>query len=42
MCIRDRVYLARHFLAILVELHIKQVRHPPYQAYCKGKCWIPN
>ena len=37
-----RVYLARHFLAILVELHIKQVRHPPYQAYCKGKIEAAN
>ena len=29
--------VSRHFLAILVELHVKHVRHPPYQAYCKGK-----
>ena len=37
-----KVYLSRHFLAILVELQVKQVRHPPYQAYCKGKVEAAN
>ena len=37
-----KVYVSRHFLAILVELHIKHVRHPPYQAYCKGKIEAAN
>ena len=37
-----KVYISRHFLAILVELQIKQVRHPPYQAYCKGKIEAAN
>ena len=32
-----RVYISRHLLAILVELQVKRVRHPPYQSYCKGK-----
>ena len=36
------VYVSRHLLAILVALHIKQVRHPPYQAYCKGKIEAAN
>ena len=31
-----KVYISNHFLAILVELQAKQVRHPPYQAYCKS------
>ena len=29
-------------LAILVELRVKRVRHPPYQAYCKGKIEAAN
>ena len=37
-----KVYLSRHLLAILVELHIKRVRHPPSQAYCKGKIEAAN
>ena len=37
-----KVYLSRHLLAILVELRIKRVRHPPYQAYCKGKIEAAN
>ena len=37
-----KVYISRHFLAILVELQIKHVRHPPYQAYCKGKIEAAN
>ena len=36
------VYVSRHLLAILVDLQIKQVRHPPYQAYCKGKIEAAN
>ena len=35
-------YLPRHLIAILVELHIKHIRHPPYQAYCKGKIEAAN
>ena len=37
-----KVYISHHFLAILVELRIKHVRHPPYQAYCKGKIEAAN
>ena len=37
-----QVYISRHFLAILVELQVKQVRHPPYQSYCKGKVEAAN
>ena len=37
-----KVYISRHLLAILVELHVKHVRHPPYQAYCKGKIEAAN
>ena len=37
-----RVYISRHMLAILVELLVKQVRHPPYQSYCKGKVEAAN
>ena len=37
-----KVYVSRHLLAILVELHVKHVRHPPYQAYCKGKIEAAN
>ena len=29
-------------LAILVELQVKRVRHPPYQSYCKGKVEAAN
>ena len=36
------VYISRQFLAILVDLQVKQVRHPPYQAYCKGKIEAAN
>ena len=32
-----KVYISRHMMAILVELQVKRVRHPPYQSYCKGK-----
>ena len=35
-------YVSCHLLAILVELHIKHVRHPPYQAYCTGKIEAAN
>jgi len=31
------VYISRHFMGILAELEIKQLRHKPYQAYAKGK-----
>ena len=37
-----KVYISRHRLAILVELHVKHVRHPPYQAYCNGKIEAAN
>ena len=37
-----KVYVSRHLLAILVALRIKHVRHPPYQAYCKGKIEAAN
>ena len=37
-----KVYVSRHLLAILVELRVKRVRHPPYQAYCKGKIEAAN
>ena len=37
-----QVYVSRHLIAILVELHIKHIRHPPYQAYCKGKIEAAN
>lgn len=36
------VYVSRHLLAILVELRVRRVRHPPYQAYCKGKIEAAN
>ncbi|MCK5008094.1 MAG: DDE-type integrase/transposase/recombinase [Spirochaetales bacterium] len=36
-CDNGKVYIARHFLAVLIDLGIKQVRHQPYCAYCKGK-----
>ena len=29
-------------MAILVELQVKRVRHPPYQSYCKGKVEAAN
>jgi len=32
-----KVFISRHFLAVLIDLGIKQVRHRPYCAYCKGK-----
>jgi len=31
------VYISRHFMGILAELQIKQLRHKPYQAHAKGK-----
>ncbi len=37
-----KVYISRHMLAILVELQVKRVRHPPYQSYCKGKVEAAN
>ena len=31
------VYIARQFAAVLRDLKIKKIHHPPYHAYCKGK-----
>ncbi len=31
------VYISRHFMGILAELEIRQLRHKPYQAHAKGK-----
>ena len=32
-----KVFISRHFIAVLADLGAKQVRHGPYQSYCKGK-----
>ncbi|RLB79659.1 MAG: hypothetical protein DRH17_13455 [Deltaproteobacteria bacterium] len=32
-----KVYISRHFMGVLAELQIKQLRHKPYQAHAKGK-----
>ncbi len=32
-----KVYISRHFMGILAELEVKQLRHKPYQAHAKGK-----
>ncbi|MEE8403441.1 MAG: Mu transposase C-terminal domain-containing protein [Candidatus Hydrothermarchaeaceae archaeon] len=32
-----KIYISRHFMGVLAELEIKQLRHKPYQAYAKGK-----
>ena len=32
-----KVYISRHFMGILAELQIQQLRHKPYQAHAKGK-----
>jgi len=37
-----KVYISRHFMGILTELDIKQLRHKPYQAYAKGKVEAVN
>jgi transposase InsO family protein len=31
------VYISRQFRSVLAELHIREVHHKPYQAFCKGK-----
>ena len=37
-----KVYISRHFMGILAELQIKQLRHKPYQAHAKGKVEAVN
>ena len=37
-----KVYVSRHFSAILAALGIKQIHHRPYQAYAKGKIEVVN
>ncbi|MCJ7616084.1 MAG: Mu transposase C-terminal domain-containing protein, partial [Desulfobacterales bacterium] len=37
-----KVYVSRHFSAILAALEIKQIHHRPYQAYAKGKIEVVN
>ena len=37
-----KVYVSRHFSAILAALKIKKVHHKPYQAYAKGKIEAVN
>lgn len=37
-----KVYVSRHFSAILAALKIKQIHHRPYQAYAKGKVEVIN
>ena len=32
-----KVFISRHFIAVLADLDVKQVRHGPYKSYCKGK-----
>ncbi|MBA7675010.1 hypothetical protein ES703_83238 [subsurface metagenome] len=41
-CDNGKVYISKHFMGILVELDIKQLRHKPYQAYAKGKVEATN
>jgi putative transposase len=36
------VYISRHFMGVLAELQIKQLRHKPYQAHAKGKIEAVN
>jgi putative transposase len=31
------VYISRQFRSVLAELHIRELHHKPYQAFCKGK-----
>ena len=41
-CDNGAVYISKHFMGILAELQIKQLRHKPYQAYAKGKVEAAN
>jgi len=41
-CDNGAVYISRHFMGVLTELEIKQLRHKPYQAYAKGKIEANN
>jgi transposase InsO family protein len=36
------VYISRHFMGVLAELEIKQLRHKPHQAHAKGKIEASN
>jgi len=36
-CDNGRVYLAKAFLAVVNDLQVRKIHHPPYQAWCKGK-----
>ena len=36
------VFISRHFMGVLAELEIKQLRHKPYQAHAKGKIEAVN
>jgi len=36
------VYISRHFMGVLAELEIKQLRHKPFQAHAKGKIEATN
>ena len=41
-CDSGAAYISRHFMGILAELEIKQLRHKPYQAHAKGKIEAAN
>jgi transposase InsO family protein len=41
-CDSGKVYISRHFMGLLAELEVKQLRHKPYQAYAKGKIEAAN
>ena len=41
-CDNGKVYISRHFMGVLAELEIKQLRHKPYQAHAKGKIEAVN
>ena len=41
-CDNGKVYISRHFMGLLAELEIKQLRHKPYQAHAKGKIEAVN
>jgi len=41
-CDNGKVYISKHFMGVLAELQIKQLRHRPYQAYAKGKVEATN